>query len=337
MRIGRRAVLVVALALAGAAGCGAEPSVLADDDIGEQSSAITTSMLWNPGPNRRAGIHANNSDGGACQVTAISDMSGGNLDGNPAGACSTLTCNGSPWTAPDNSCPSYYHVTYGWDTSFYGAYPGWAVWYMSGGYGTPANLRLHNNASGASGTCDLREVSTTYTSFPWNTTGYWAFKSQYVTTAYTALYGNFKGTLVSAAAPGCTTTPSSYVTSDLVVKHFNSSHSLLRTDVVGVLVYNNNGYDMNGNPNDNIFYSNGCSQSSSLCQVLLHGNKLGYADMTTGGATYSINYKPLLSTYLPPAPTGTTDSVIATWEVYSATRGGNIVFDLTNLDFQGTN
>lgn len=62
----------------------------------------------------------------------------------------------------------------------------------------------------------------------------------------------------------------------------------------------------------------------------------GIVALTTEFQTYRIEYLGLLKKYLPPPPVGTGSSLVIVWEVYSSSRGGDVQFDVTNMNLTGT-
>ena len=311
------------------------------------SAFAQTSLLWNSGPKWRSVIHANaDTPEGVCQITAITEMYEGASAGNPSGWCPQspkMTCNGTDVTAPNYSCPTLYHNTTGWTQAEFGKWPGWAVYHLSGGGGTPMVTRLLSNSYASPNPCLLREVSQTYAHYtsekPIPNPPVWGFQQQYSLNQYAQFHGKFSARLNRTLGPSsCAATPSAYVTADVGIKYLDGNGVTVRTDTLGVLIYNMNDYDMNGNAADNIFYTNRVSQTacnpSNRCIALLHGNKLGIPVITGNYQNWDIEYKTLITQYLPPPPANSV-SAITSWEVYPSTRGADIEVDVTNMDFVG--
>lgn len=163
-----------------------------------------SSLLWNPGPQYRAGVHANNSNGGKFEILQISETYELSTVGSPIGWSAPVLCGTppSPLPAGNAQSPSYYHVTEGWKSTEFGLWPGWAVYHMSGGAGNPIETRLLSNSFASTDPCTLREVSQTYKHFSktnFNTVppnlGFWSFKQEYSLGSFAQLYGSFDARL----------------------------------------------------------------------------------------------------------------------------------------------
>lgn len=304
------------------------------------------SLVWNPGPTYHAVLHQNNSAGSACEVRDISNMSEGHLDGNSAGSCAGQTCGGAPMEAPDQSCWSFKHVTYGWPASYYGTYPGWAVWRMSGGGGVNIVTRLYNHANGFSTTedrCQLREVSQSYIHWPYPPKGpAFSFKQAYILDNFWEFHGKFAARLNNSTwTNACSYSPRAIASSDFGVQYLNTDGTAARTDIVGVVLYNPNNFDEDGNSNNNIYYRQGCDppQPGGTCLTLLHGNKIGYNNYLTGAwQSYDIEFKTLVYQYLPDPPPGFINRGQATVflnEVYSSVKGADVTIDVKDVDLVG--
>ena len=124
--------------------------------------------------------------------------------------------------------------------------------------------------------------------------------------------------------------PTNRVQNDFAIQYFDITGKLLRTDVLGVSVFNQY-------PSGNdVLYGNSCMQSSQYCQVILDGQVLGYPSLPTDAMqTYSIEYMSLLRKYFPPRPLATANALIIGYEVYSTARNADVTFDLTNMDLVG--
>ena len=292
-----------------------------------EGAVVRESALWNPGPQFGAGIHSSNSDGGRCTVAAISTMDGAAQDGNAPGICTALTCDGKPIAASDGSCPSYYHVTYGWTSKQFGVYPGWAIWNLGDSF------RLFNHSNNMADPCQLREVSVSYIHYP-DSYGYYGLRKQYELAEVAEAHGVFSARLgYTSEKPRCAALPTGYITSDFGVKHLDANGVTVRTDTIGVLIYNQSGWVHNPSAAEELYWFNGCERDAELCQALLRGRKLGHAPMSPEWQRYDIEFKALLK-YLPKPPTSTVRSVVFLWEVYSSSRGADIEFDVRDMGLQ---
>lgn len=290
-------------------------------------------LLWNSGPTRRCFQHYLTNPGVPDQSTAFKQTDDCPPGDNPPNVCPSFG-------TVDGSCQLWDVLTYGWQMNQKEAYPGWSFWNLSGGWGTPLEVVTLNSARTASPSCNLREVA-----FGWD----WAdvsFRrntnwSEFSLGQFSTVNVSVSGKISNYLAPACTSLPTAFVSLDVIVNFPNGvGYS------IGVLLYNGNGYDSNGNPNDNIFYSNyngngsnnGCSPTT-LCQTLLQGTKIGLPNMTTAYQSYTVNFKTLFTnlSYLPPPPFGYSwnDGKIRHIQLVNSSRGADLRVYSKNFSVQG--
>ena len=306
----------------------------------------TNSMLWNPGPCYRADTEQTGDTAGTCDISEISVMSEAGLVGTP-NIARPLYCGGV-LKNPNGEAPSFSINKSGWGASDYAGWPGYAVWFMWGGNGSPIGFRIFNASSSATtDPCWLKEASVSYvgerdlTDFP----GYvnvntgvntmtpaqpTVFKGKYDISKFKTITGTFTARLEYASpGSGCASMPTQRVESDFAVQYFDSNRKILRTDVIGVSVFNR--YPA-ANGSEILFAS--CA-NPRVCVAIVDGSKLGYPQLMSAFQSYSIEYLSLLNKYLPPPPPGTASSLLILFETYSTGKSMDLVYDVTNMDLVG--
>ena len=249
------------------------------------------SMLWNPGPSYRADTEQTGDTGGTCDNLEISAMSEASLVGTP-NVARPLYCGGT-LVNPNGEAPSFSINTSGWGASDYAGWPGYAVWFMWGGNGLPIGFRIFNASSSKSGDpCTLREASVSYvgerdlTDFP----GYvnvntgvntmtpaqpTVFKGKYDISKFKTTTGTFTARLEYASpGSGCASMPTQRVESDFAVQYFDNNGRILRTDIIGISVFNR----YPAKDGTEILYSNGAN-CTPICETIVDGSKLGYPQL----------------------------------------------------------
>jgi hypothetical protein len=314
---------------------------------GKTTSMSTEDLLWNQGLIKRNYLHRPCSDNGCNLELPIKyncDLSG-LIDGKPPGIWPYRyqVDDGSWIWATDSSAPSFTLVTWNYQNAEFKAYPGYDIW-VNGGYdGNPIEFSILNNARSFADLNLLREVGVQFDHWAPNP-GWWSFKKQYTLGDFQDIQGNFQATLDYFSAPP-NHTNTVYVTADLRLAYFDPGGNKVRMELVGVIICNPNNYDLNGNPNDSIYWQ-GFTDANHLeniggipsARILLQGTKLGIPALDSSGyKNIVINYRALIEKFMPPPPPGYThnDAVIIGWDLYSDTRGYDIGFRLKNVNMYG--
>ncbi len=309
------------------------------------SDAGAAVLLYNPGPTRRCHMHVEGVAPATWSTPGYFDeASECHLDGNPANMCPT-------WIATDGSCPSRYVVTWNWSQSSLGVYPGWDVWVI-GGWGEPIELVAQSNAKPFTqlpDSCTLREVSPIHYAWPDASLQRQANLEPYKITSFNRVWWSFDAKLKHYnGPPNRASTPTAIVTADAIVAFPTET-----VYAIGVIIFNGNSFDMNGNPGDDVFYTNwdpatdtcdGIDKDEPIgvvCQTLLHGDRLGHPVLNSSSfQSYSINVRPLFvgEAYLPAPPAGFTwsDAEIRSVEVYPSVRGADLGVHVSNAALWGS-
>lgn len=286
-------------------------------------------LLWNAGPTNRCFGHVQQSAGHDVVTEFRQNDDCPQLSQrSTTPSCASFGNNGY--------CPFWNVITYGWDISQKDQYPGWSLSNVAGGWGTPLEIALINNAYGLSDSCDLHEVS-----FSWE----WpdvSFKRTFEGGAIrmgdlSSLEVAFSAKVSNITPPTCPLIegkqyPTEYVSQDVVVHFPNSSVAYS----IGILVYNQNNMDLN-QKDDEIFYTNRdtveCTDGIK-CQPLLHGNRLAPSARYLNKEGFQFNQFEFLEyfksgKYLPAPPNGSWDDAMITHvQVVNHARGGNLTVSL---------
>jgi hypothetical protein len=219
--------------------------------------------------------------------------------------------------------------------------PGWSVEGLGGGGGTPLLLRYVNRAHAAEDPCRLHEVGLVYQAWPKasdtavkvNPDGSRPRLGQ-----FSRLEARFAARVVEVdGPPRCPSMTTSYITMDFrVVYVVSRPGDIVRSDLVGVVFYVVPGSRPVQPVADPVIFWRGGGRSGT--NVLLRGTLLPKPVAISGSdlQRVTVDLKPLLR-YLPPPPPGRSldDAVIAGLDIYSAVRGANITFDVTDVDLRG--
>lgn len=310
-------------------------------------SAAASSLLWNPGPKYWASqtltITSNPASEGGC-LAARTDFSENHLVGNPSSTLPPTVCEYQTPVPNNTSAPTYYTSAFvGWTSAEFSQYPGWDVWRLSGGNGSPITSRFLNHSNTAADPCVLREVG--YSFENWPTEAHSHFKFHPAGRRYKL--GDFSGVAAEFQAkrdysfgpPKCATYPTGDVSADFRVKYEDSAGNLVRYDILGVVIDVMPGTgDLNGNPNDEVFYDGGEVPYGGTRTKLLYGDRLGHPSLSSSGFQFwSIEYKDLLRRYLPP-PAGFSidDASITGFDLYTSARGADLDLDVRAVDVSGS-
>lgn len=318
------------------------------------ASETSFNMLWNDnGVTKRSFIHQNLQNGQDFKIPAIwelCDLSEANLVGNPHNTWPYryYTTRGDSIESPDSTkvAPSFKLVTEGYQNSEYNNYPGFAIWVQNGFTNSPLEFKLINSAKQLSGTRKLHEVGVIFEHWhnQWNIPG-WSFKEQYNLQQLSTIKPKFDVRLDhfdNYQSPNIDT-QTAYITADFRIEYWKDGDTVpRRVDLLGVIFSNSggtNGYDYDGNPNNNIFWQD---TSSNNPRVILHGYQLGLniPNLTAVSSlftTIEFDYKPLILQYLPAPPSGYTysNAMIKGFDIYSSTRYADIDFSVKNIYLNG--
>ena len=315
---------------------------------GSTSEVVSTpaqfvEMLWNPGPIYRASTPQDGDKYGICDVSQLVDMSESGNVGNPISNVLEKCTDGTLET-PNWHSPSFYHNTAGWDAAHFQQSPGWNVEVLSGGSGAQMTLRITDDAQANGADCVLREVSVSYVD-PNRNLAQWpgwsnpitvpntVFKSEYDIEKFSSITGSFSAKLDSiSTTSGCAAYPTNLIDNDVAIQYFDAAGNILRTDVLGVAIYDQGDSHIS---NSDLFYSNGCIQSSPICQAIVDGHQIGIPSLTSEWQYYSIEYKQLFARYFPAPPASSASSKWILFEAYSSNRDGSSIFEITDMDLKG--
>ncbi|GEM_PF-5776306 len=235
--------------------------------------------------------------------------------------------------------PTFQIITLNYTQDSFKQYPGWDLGVDVDDDGNIAFLSMNHARYMNEDICTLHEI----TALHFHNYGeeHASFFDSYKFSDFDEVWFTFQAKLNGTPIePACATFPTSCITADFGVQFPNGYYYIL-----GVLIYNNgitignvNGYDLNENTEDDIYWKS--SDPYSPHQVLLHGEKLAYPYLTTDEYTYyAINYKHLMAecSYIHPLPDGYTwdDATIIFAEVYSTVRGADLDFWAKNGNVYG--
>lgn len=328
-----------------------------------QTSAATFNMLWNKeGVRKRSFIHLNllhgiGNDNLRPAVWQMSDLSEADSVGNPYNTWpyKYKITPGSTYTndsisSPNNTAYSFLLVTEGFQNSQFGVYPGFDVWIQNSYTNQPLEFNIFNNAKqfseydSVSNAYPLHEAGIIFQHWynQWNE-GRWSFTQQFNIGQLQFIKPKFQIRLDdfnNYASPNTTLT-TSYLTADLRIE-YRRNGNLVRTDLLGVIFSNLggiNGFDYNGNTNDDIFWED---TNPVNPRILLHGYQLGLTPSNITAfpsvwTTIEFDYLPLVYTYLPAPPTNCTydDAILVGFDIYSSTRASDIVFSVKDIYLNG--
>ncbi len=328
-----------------------------------QTSTATFNMLWNKdGVRKRSFIHLNllhgiGNDNLRPAVWQMSDLSEADSVGNPYNTWpyKYKITPGSTYTndsisSPNNTAYSFLLVTEGYQNNQFGVYPGFDVWIQNSYTNQPLEFNIFNNAKqfseydSVSKAYPLHEAGIIFQHWynQWNE-GRWSFTKQFNIGQLQFIKPKFQVRLDdfnNYASPNTTLT-TSYLTADLRIE-YRRNGNLVRTDLLGVIFSNLggiNGFDYNGNTNDDIFWED---TNPVNPRVLLHGYQLGLTPSNITAfpsiwTTIEFDYLPLVYTYLPAPPADCTydDAILVGFDIYSSTRASDIVFSVKDIYLNG--
>jgi hypothetical protein len=287
----------------------------------------------------------------------------------------------------NQTAPSMTLFTLGHGNRFYGFYPGFAISAYGGYNNSPVRFnirnftRIHENAD-----TTLREVGLIFDHWPgiqnnssgsYDNPGWWSFKEKYTLGDFDEIEAQFKARLVNFYDNVSTDENQRCISVDLRIAYINSSNEIIRKDLLGVVIHTNYSYDLNGNPNDEIYWQgfNGTNletiDSVPSKRIMLIGERIKLRPLQVADNSYpaypsspnypeikminnivgdtgpytndiKINFKRLIQQYLsPPNHEGVQysidDAVIVGFDIYSTTKGYDIEFDIKNIRLKGKN
>ncbi|MGD9735433.1 MAG: hypothetical protein AB7V58_07500 [Solirubrobacterales bacterium] len=304
-------------------------------------------MLWNPGPDYRAGLtlaNASPTELNAC-ATWGSDMSEGNLVGNATDPTrfSSFPCLPTAVAGSSNAAaPSFYVDTRsngygnGWTLADLNSYPGWSVWWESGGSGTPIQFQFLNFSKAAAEPCKLREVGLSYQRWPYIPDSH--LRENFAHLAeYKEVNASFKSRVsYSSGPPQCVGFPTADVSADFHITFLNGGKEVVQHQLLGVLLYTQPGMTLPPPPNP-VFWEGEVAGGPAR---LLIGSRLSPAvpTMTPEGpwVNYTIDYKQLIEAYVTPPPGySVSEAVVGGLDVYTSARGSDLNLQLTDVDLYG--
>ncbi|MPT30733.1 MAG: T9SS type A sorting domain-containing protein [Chryseobacterium sp.] len=127
-------------------------------------------------------------------------------------------------------------------------------------------------------------------------------------------------------------TANSYLTADLRFTYYNESGTEARSDLIGVVFYENNNY----NPKESIYWSS-IDDIKKYYRLLMRGSYDNVKQCNYDYQEITINYKNFIN-QLPPPPTGFTynDAIIRGLDIYSNLRGkADLNFSIKDVKILG--
>ncbi len=203
------------------------------------------SVLWNPGPNYVDGLTLASTPSAqdSCSYWSSSLSEGMQVGSRPSSfnfATGRSCDDGTSFIQPasDGSAPSYYHDTrVGWSTNDLNQYPGWSIWNVQGGSGSPQWFTYLDHALTKPDPCTLREVGLVYQYWPYTPDSHFRVKNNgmpYTLGDFDKVEGRFKAKTPSQAGPPrCAGMPTAYITADFHVRYADASGAVVRDDLVG--------------------------------------------------------------------------------------------------------
>jgi hypothetical protein len=270
-------------------------------------------------------------------------------------------------SATDLSVHSLRLISLGYNNSNFGEYPGFAIDVYGGYDGQPITFNNKNMARTMENPNNLREVGLLFDHWPgpykindvvqFDTNGdaifndgNWAFKKNYRLGNFNEIKGNFSAKLNYFYTNLSGIPNSVYATADFRIGYYSdTTGELIREDLLGVIYYTGNSFDLNGNSTDEIYWKdfttlvNGKPSHRILLragasQLATFGiNTIGANNIPSNNFTnIVIPFKELVYKYLSP-PTGYTinDAIIVGYDVYTHTRGYDLEVGLKNVRLVG--
>ncbi len=256
----------------------------------------------------------------------------------------------------------------GYLNSEFGQYPGFAIDVLGGYDGEPIVFNNKNFARTIYNPNELREVGLLFDHWPGpkkdNNNAYihdidgyvvfndgnWCFKKNYRLGNFKDIEGNFWAKLNYFNTNLSGIPNSVYATADFRIAYINEiTGETVRKDLLGVIFYTGNNYDLNGNPTDNIYwYDSSPFGGYNSHRLLLRGNMLGTLSTNMIGVNnvidnsfinIKIQYKALLKKYMPAPPPGfiLDDAIIVGFDVYTHVNGYDLEVGLKNVRLIGKN
>lgn len=315
------------------------------------------SMIWNVKIMKRSWVYLNQDDGKIYkQNSDITDgdklkMPINNWDANYTDEKTKLK-----FATPNKTNASFKFVTLGYKVSDQNKLVGFDFKILNNNKKNeePFIFRILNNSqkedNKAMGT--LREVGFVFDNWPqyWSENNNWAggehsFSGNYNIKDLDKLIVRFKYRLVDFDAPLNKKMVKekwlgSYVTCDLRFNEYDESGKMTDKYLIGVVFSNPLNVDYNDNRNDDILYGLGgkVTNPNEKQVLLLHGNKVGVKEINNLNnknefQIVEIDFKPLINKYI--EFNEGNRNIITGLDIYSATRGSNLTFDIQNIEVIG--
>jgi hypothetical protein len=322
-------------------------------------SGATENMLWNHRMTKRSWMHTSVIDGQAAKsIRHASTLQ--DLVGNPANIypLEYLTYNeiNNVWTpeyihASNYSAPSTTWVSYNYSVDHWREYPGFDKWIFDGAVaGDPLIFQFANNAKYLNDNFTLHEVGFVFqhwfqegSAAEFNQTGgWWSFRQQYKLSDFSEIKPFFKVKLnnydpIETANPN----KGAYITCDFRYVYFDPvTKQRIRSDFVGVVFCISPGLDFDGNSLNHIVWKSFTPESN---RILLLASKINIPYLNIANLSERSSYKDitynilnLITQYNPPPPGYTIeDAYLDGYDIYSASRGADIQFWITDIQLNG--
>ncbi|RZJ86783.1 MAG: hypothetical protein EOO20_17545 [Chryseobacterium sp.] len=315
----------------------------------ERVSGEIVPMLWNHRMTKRAWLHLNQDNN--THLSSASSMDEANLDGNPSNIWpyQYTATDMTVISASDRSEPSALFVSLKYDNSKWGQYPGYDLWqYNPVAAGEPRRFLIMNNAKHQFAPDSLHETGFVFNHWnAWETSGLWAFREQYKLSDFSEIKPYFKAAIENYSQAISAQKNGVYLTADFRYMYIDQAGNTVRSELIGVIFSNLDGSDLNGNIRDGIYWKD-FNASTGSNRILLQAHRIGlsyinpanpYSPSLNGvgsvaWTTITFDYLDLIAQYMPPPPPNCI-AVITGFDIYSASRGGDICFWLQDVQLNG--
>lgn len=313
------------------------------------------SLLWNDGMNKKSWIFLNQEESN--YYLKNTDISEGDLLGMPINSWDAIYTDAESkkkFSTANKTNASVKLVTYGYKVTDQKKAVGFDfnILNKDNKNNSPYIFRISNNSQKESNSTlgKVREVGFVYDNWPqyWGADnkwlgGYHSFKENYDINNLDKIIVKFKYRLDSYNTPlnkkkikekwlG------SYVTCDFRFNEYDDKGNIINKYLIGVIFSNPLQVDYNDNPNDDILYGSGVTKPNEQQILLLHGNKVGVKEINTINPDnkfeiVEFDFKPLINKYL--SVNKNKKNFITGLDIYSATRGTNITYDIQDIHLTG--
>jgi hypothetical protein len=322
-------------------------------------------MLWNPGPSYLDGetLASTPTNENAC-VKSLTFLSEAELVGNPSSYHHELRCVNEKGveeavTVPANgAAPTYLIDTrsnkyeHGWTFGDLNKYPGWSVWFESGGGGTPIQFQFLNSSEYLfqPEPCRLTEVGLSYQRWPYPDS---MFKGDFHLSEFKNVDASFEARVSRSVGPiQCTEFPTADISADFHVQFLDPvTGKVEKNQLLGVLLYADPKMERQTFPSEGTTFWSTESPASNpqpgveipeSAEELLIGSRLSppVPSMTPEGAfvPYTIDFKHLIEAKVKPPPGRSIgEAVVSGLDVYTSARGADLNLQLRDVDVYGLN